>query len=156
MCSYLCWQDDSISIDPHENGYGRYGFVVLLRFRYQRENPDDAEVLHSYRRAFFLRRHQLLSGNEYQYQKGTFLLLMHGSYLPKSVQESIVNDSIMKADSMAKDPNNAYRKILPIAVEILIRSEAAAIACRRGGGIGSWLRGMVMMPLPGRQGSRCK
>lgn len=126
MCSYLCRQDDSIFIDPsQENRYG-YGFFGLLRFRYQRENPDDVEVLHSYQRAFFAGRHQLLSGNEDQ--KRTLWLLVHDSYLPERVQESIVNDSIMKADSMAKDRNNVYRKILPIAVDILIRSEAAAIA----------------------------
>lgn len=104
-------------------------FEAVLRFSYHHENDDDdAEVLYSYQRSFFQRRAEFLSGNEDVENFFACFLLADPSHIPGSVIESLVNDSISLAHSMVTDPNNVDRKVLPIAVDIQIRSEPRTIA----------------------------
>ncbi|KAF7113145.1 hypothetical protein RHSIM_RhsimUnG0156200 [Rhododendron simsii] len=127
MFSYNCWEDDSINTEPLG---GRYGCRALLRFSYHRDNPNhDDQVLYSYQRHYFMQRDDVLSEN--QEKREVLAIILVDAGISESVAELIVNEIWSLAHSMLNDPNNVDRKILPIAVDIQIRSEARAIAKER-------------------------
>lgn len=127
MFSYNCWEDDSIDT---EHPRGRSGVRALLRFSYHRDNPNhDDQVLYSYQRQYFMLRDNILSQNEEE--RNVLAILLVDALISESVAESIVNEIMSLAHSMLNDPNNVDRKVLPIAVDIRIRSEARAIARER-------------------------
>ncbi|KAI8553024.1 hypothetical protein RHMOL_Rhmol06G0313200 [Rhododendron molle] len=131
MFSYKCWEDDSIDTEPFRGRSGvRSGVRALLRFSYHRDNPNhDDQVLYSYQRQYFMLRDDLLSQNEEE--RNVLAILLVDALISESAAESIVNEIMSLAHSMLNDPNNVDRKVLPIAVDIQIRSEARAIDRQR-------------------------
>ncbi|KAH7833473.1 hypothetical protein Vadar_006672 [Vaccinium darrowii] len=112
-----CRQDDVIP-DKLTEGYS--GFVVNLWYRREVERAcgDDALVLDSYRESF-----ECFSKVESMEDAlGSRLSFSTRVTLPQRIDYLVIEKLISFANSMLKDPKNADKKVLPIAVEVVVRT----------------------------------
>ncbi|KAF7142875.1 hypothetical protein RHSIM_Rhsim05G0061500 [Rhododendron simsii] len=112
-----CRQDDSIIPNNLPDGYS--GFVVNLWFRHEveRASGDDALVLDSFRKWI-----KFPTVKNMEMALGSPISCWPRVYLPERIEDLVVEKVVSFAYSIMKDTKNAHKKVLPIAVEVVVRT----------------------------------
>ncbi|KAF7144034.1 hypothetical protein RHSIM_Rhsim05G0061300 [Rhododendron simsii] len=112
-----CREDDSIIPDNLPKGY--CGFVVNLWFRneVERASGDDALVLDSYKK--WLR---FPNFENMEMILDSCISSCTRVYLPGRLQDSVAEKVLSFANSMLMDTESEYKKVLPIAMEVVVRT----------------------------------
>uniref|UniRef100_A0A5B7BTL4 RING-type E3 ubiquitin transferase n=1 Tax=Davidia involucrata TaxID=16924 RepID=A0A5B7BTL4_DAVIN len=116
--TFSTWQENEIIPSHLREQYE--GFFIEIRVCNTLEQPNNnLSIQNSFRRSFGITRQQFLDKEDLE-----ILLFAHlyNAYLPEDIEQAVINQVFNFGSSMMSDAGNADRKVLPIVVDVRIRT----------------------------------